>query len=145
MGAAVLVYQHARQRRSLAPPAVLAAGFGPCHRARLLQAQLHPGVAALATVLTPVKAVEMLDVPARELAPVKIHQPDDLVDRGAPVRHLCQPLIDQPIHPLSLVAAHLAPKRALRDPQNRRRLRLRQPPNVPSLVRFLEPHDPGLL
>jgi len=93
--ARVLMHQHAWQRRALALLAVLAACLRTLDLTGLLQLVLHPRVAACATVLTPIPAMEVPHIPARVVASIQINQSDHFIDRRAPMRDLLEPFVDQ--------------------------------------------------
>ncbi|BBO20065.1 hypothetical protein DSYM_07640 [Candidatus Desulfobacillus denitrificans] len=144
MPAAVLVDHHAHDRAAHPPLAVRAALLHPGYQIRFLQTLLDPAVAPLAAA-APVPAVEVLDVPALVPVSVAIDQGSHLVGRRASAQSLPQPLVDQTLQPFRFVANQMPPKTALAHAQHLRRFRLAQPPPVPSLIRFFEPHLPDLL
>ena len=84
--------------------------------------------------------MKVVHIPATMLAAVSLRQRHYFVDRGAPIRDLLKPLIDQPLEAVCGKARHVAPKTALAHAQNLCRLGLGEPPFFPSFVCLFEPH-----
>lgn len=143
--AGVLVHQHPRQRGAFALDAVLAPGLGPASQPRALQHRLDPAVAARALELTAVLVVKVRHVPACKAALVGLHDLVDFARTGSALGNLAQPLVQQAVQSVVLVALDMAAKAALALPEQHRRLGLRQPPTRPSLKSFFESHLPVLL
>ena len=141
----VLVQHHAGQRLALTLLAVFATRLGAHHQLGLLQHVLDPAVAACPPVLATVPSVKMLDVPASEACAVHSPHLQYFIDRGAPARHLRHAPVDQPLHPIGLIAGDLAPECAFAHPQQPSRIGLVQPPLLPARVAFLESHLARLL
>ena len=116
MARAVLVQHHAGQRLALALAAVGAAPLGLGHDPLALQRQPHEVVRASPFLLA-VLAVEVLHRPADVAVAILIEQPQHLIDRRAPSGHLPQPMIDEPVQAVALIAAALPAKLPLRHIQ----------------------------
>jgi hypothetical protein len=142
--AAVLVDHHPRQRHTLPLLAVRSFLLAFLDQTSSLQVLLHPAVAAFAAI-PPVPVVKVPYIPATVPSAVPISQCNDFIDRRSPVRHLFQSPVDQTLQPVGFKARLVAPETSLAHAQYRCRFRLRQPPCVPSFIRFFKSHLPDLL
>ena len=119
---------HALARLALALAPMRPTPLRPLHQPRRVQLRLHPGVAPLEIVVAHQVLVKMLHVPAPVTVPVQLQHQPQLPRRHPLRRRLAQPPVDQPLHPVLLVAVPIAPELPLRHPQQLARLQHRQSP-----------------
>lgn len=134
---AVLMQHHAQQRFALPFAAMGTAALGLGHHRLLLQRETHKVVRA-PSPLGLVLRIKMFHRPAPVPAPVLRDQGHDLIDRGAPMRHRPEALIDQALDPVELVASALPSKLPFAHPQQLGRLALREPALRPPFINVLK-------
>ena len=137
----VLMQHHARQRpaRPLAPVRASA-----CRRPLApmsLERQADPVVAPRHAVIVAELLPEMPRVEIPITGVEKLQNPRHLVHRRAARRNRPQAAVVKTLRPCRLVTIPPAPERALRHPQDLRRLRLAQPATTGSIINLRELHN----
>ena len=107
------------------------------HRLGFLPTLFDPGVAA-PPARTPVRPVEVFDVPATVASWIRLGQRHHFINRRAPIRGLIQAPVNQTFLSVRLILRPITPETARAPPPHPRRLGLRQPGCIPALIGFFE-------